>query len=119
MTENLVTLRAAFGQDEATHGLRRYRVDNDGTVQVPPDAVAPLIHTGGFYMADTETAEAPPGSALVRNSDPTATTGLGKPDGNGNFLVPAAVLRGLAAHGFLPVADGTGAAREPKTRSKG
>ncbi|MBV9553854.1 MAG: hypothetical protein JO032_13815, partial [Alphaproteobacteria bacterium] len=47
MTEELVALRAAFGQDEATHGARRYRVDNDGIVLVPREAVAPLIHTGG------------------------------------------------------------------------
>ena len=32
MTEELVALRAAFGQDEATHGAGRYRVDNDGIV---------------------------------------------------------------------------------------
>lgn len=35
----LIALRAVFGQDEANHGTRRYRIDAAGLVHVPPEAV--------------------------------------------------------------------------------
>ena len=39
---DLITLRAAFGQDEANYGHTGYPVDQkDGVIQVPLEAVAP------------------------------------------------------------------------------
>lgn len=49
----LIALRAAFGQDEANHGIRRYRVGGDGLVHVPAAAALFLVSKGGFVVAKT------------------------------------------------------------------
>src|SRR5262249_45997658 len=49
----MIALRAGFGQDEANHGTARFRVDNDGVVWVPQEAVAHLTSRGGFAVART------------------------------------------------------------------
>ena len=49
----LIALRAVFGQDEANHGMRRYRVGGDGLVRVPPRPLSYLISKGGFAVAKT------------------------------------------------------------------
>jgi hypothetical protein len=49
----LIALRAAFGQDEANYGIRRYRVDADGLVHVPAEAALSLVSKGGFVVAKT------------------------------------------------------------------
>jgi hypothetical protein len=46
----LVALRAVFGQDEANHGTRRYRVDSNGVVHVPAPVAPFLVGKGGFAM---------------------------------------------------------------------
>jgi hypothetical protein len=50
---DLIALRAVFGQDEANHGTRRYRVDRDGLVHVPVEAAFFLVARGGFAMVKT------------------------------------------------------------------
>jgi hypothetical protein len=52
----LMVLRAVFGQDEANHGTRRYRVGVDGLVRVPPEAAFHLIARGGFAVANLPAA---------------------------------------------------------------
>ena len=46
-----IALRAVFGQDEANHGMRRYRVGADGIVRVPPEVAIHLLKNGGFVAA--------------------------------------------------------------------
>ena len=58
----LIALRAAFGQDEANHGIRRYRVGGDGLVHVPAEAAFFLVNKGGFAVAKTTVAQVPGGS---------------------------------------------------------
>jgi hypothetical protein len=58
----LIALRAAFGQDEANHGIRRYRVGGDGLVHVPAEAAFFLVNKGGFAVAKTTVVEVPGGS---------------------------------------------------------
>lgn len=58
----LIALRAAFGQDEANHGIRRYRVGGDGLVHVPAEAAFFLVSKGGFAVAKTTVARVPGGS---------------------------------------------------------
>jgi hypothetical protein len=58
----LIALRAAFGQDEANHGIRRYRVGGDGLVHVPVEAAFFLVSKGGFAVAKTTVAQVPGGS---------------------------------------------------------
>lgn len=48
----MVRLRAPLGTDEANHGTNRYRVDNDGVIVVPREAVEPLVSVGGFHLIE-------------------------------------------------------------------
>jgi len=59
---DLVALRAVFGQDEANHGIARYRVGVDGFVYVPQEVAIYLIKNGGFAVAKAS-----------KNSDPNST----------------------------------------------
>ena len=61
---DLIALRAVFGQDEANHGTRRYRVDGDGLVHVPAEAAFFLVDKGGFAVVTTTVAGVPESSFL-------------------------------------------------------
>ncbi len=119
----LIALRAAFGQDEANHGIRRYRVGGDGLVHVPAEAAFFLVSRGGFAVAKTTVAQVPEGSlraALpdgVRTAaDPSSRVRLHddstggcshygckhRDDQNSDVLVPAEAAGNLLVHGFLP-----------------
>lgn len=54
-----IALRAVFGQDEANHGTRRYRVGPDGVVRVPPEVAVHLLKNGGFATAGDPPAPHP------------------------------------------------------------
>ncbi len=111
---DLIALRAMFGQDEANHGTARYRVGIDGTVNVPSDVAVHLVNNGGFSVLNrtAEAAVEPRASdvrcgPLVRVRHNTAVAC--SYDGNeyrataaGDFLVPAAAVMELMAHGFTP-----------------
>ena len=126
----LIALRAVFGQDEANHGTVRYRVDGDGLVRVPREAVSFLISNGGFALANTIAAAI--AEAQPTNADPTPLVRLHHDDAggcsyagseypsdeNGDVLVPPEAAAELAAHGFVPMLeDGSwcefGPPREP------
>src|SRR5487761_1794369 len=113
----LIALRAVFGQDEVNHGTMRYRVDGDGLVRVPREAVSFLISNGGFALANTTDA------AIVEvqptNADPTPLVRLHHDDAGrcsyagseyssddrGDVLVPPEAAAELAVHGFVPVPE--------------
>jgi hypothetical protein len=69
---SLIALRAVFGQDEASHGVRRYRVDNNGLVHVPAMVALFLTGKGGFVAAKTTL------SGIPENVPPMAAD-TGKP----------------------------------------
>jgi hypothetical protein len=110
----LVALRAVFGQDEANHGINRYRVGIDGIVWVPPEAAFQLIDRGGFAVASPPAAVAekngssgvPPG-ALIRSHHDASGDCSGREyrgDQNGDVIVPGEAAAELTAHGFVPLA---------------
>jgi polyhydroxyalkanoate synthesis regulator phasin len=109
---DLVTLLAPTGTDLANHGTNVYRVDNEGLVRVPREAVGPLIHNGGFSMVETETKLADQ-SGLVRLMYPDAVPGDErtfdghKPDKDGIIEVPAEkVAVALGSHGLVGEEEG-------------
>ncbi len=132
----LVALRAVFGQDEVNHGTARYRVDGDGLVRVPREAVLFLISNGGFALANT-TAAAAIAEAQPTNADPSPLVRLHHDDAGGcsyagrqypsdetgDVLVPPEAAAALAAHGFVPVLEyggwcGSGPPRESAAVAK-
>ena len=123
-TPDLIALRAMFGQEEANHGTRRYRVDSGGLVRVPAEAAFCLINNGGFAVASTTVAQVPRGSFPVpplenarSAADPCSLVrlhhdGAGgcshdgrkfQSDENGDVLVPVEAVVDLLTHGFIPV----------------
>ena len=92
------TLKAPKGKEEANANGKSYRVENDGTIEVPDDAVQPLLATGGFVEVDETPVEVPNGMVLVKSSDPTASCG-GEKVGD-KFMVDVLTANELASHGF-------------------
>lgn len=100
-----MALRAVFGQDEASHGAMRYRVDSDGLVRVPREAVPFLIGTGGFAVAKTNEAPAESGVAGLRRHEAVGGSCDGRDypsDQHGDVTIPAATALELMAHGAVP-----------------
>jgi hypothetical protein len=119
----LIALRAAFGQDEANHGIRRYRVGGDGLVHVPVEAAFFLVSKGGFAVAKPTVAQVPRGSPrtplpdVIRSAaDQSSRVRLHYDSSGGcshrrckhegdqtsDVLVPAEATSDLLVHGFLP-----------------
>ncbi|HEY3910383.1 MAG TPA: hypothetical protein VGM07_10870 [Stellaceae bacterium] len=113
----LIALRAVFGQDEANHGTARYRVDAEGLVHVPPEAVDFLISKGGFVLPKTSGAATaqpepidakPDGLVRLHHGDAAGCSYAGRQypsDENGDVLVPAPAAADLMAHGFVPAPE--------------
>lgn len=113
----LVALTAGFGQDEANHGVKRYRVGSDGILRVPPEVASHLLDRGGFALVSPPTAIAERGNpdgasagSLVRLHHDAASgcSYRGREywgDENGDIIVPAVAVAELAGHGFGPAAD--------------
>lgn len=103
----MVRLYATQGSDEANWGTFAYRVDNDGSVDVPEEAVADLIKTGG-YVLDAPKSFSSAGLARVRRADGGGLSYGGvsyEPDEDGVITVPAEAVDELQAHGFKPVGE--------------
>jgi hypothetical protein len=118
MTSKTRRLRAPAGADEANYGTERFRVDNDGTVTVPEEAVESLTHTGGFAEIDDEEKPVPAGLIYLAHPDGVGCSFGGvsySPDDKGRVTVPIVAVTALAAHGFVVPADPTPPADpEPK-----
>ena len=61
-----VRLIAPPGCDEASYGEHRFKVHDDGTVEVPMEAVEGLMHTGGFALAEHHEHRPSLGFAFMR-----------------------------------------------------
>jgi hypothetical protein len=107
MTSKTRRLRAPAGADEANYGTERFRVDNDGTVTVPEEAVESLTHTGGFAEIEEE-EPVPAGLIYLAHPDGVGCSFGGvsyAPDDKGRVTVPIVAVTALAAHGFVVPAD--------------
>lgn len=110
-----IALRAGFGQDEVSHGSKRYRVGADRLVVVPPEVAVYLIKNAGFHTVNAPDAtpeQSPPAGVrpqyLVQLRHPTAVAcSYGgceyRRNENAEFLVPAAAVADLKRHGFVAV----------------
>lgn len=105
-------LKAQPGTDEANYGGSRFRVDNDGFVEVPDEAAPSLIDRGGFVdAADApvnmgEAATSPVCRMLApENAGPVSWAGQVYEIAEGLVLVPPAASVDLAAHGFVLIKD--------------
>jgi len=98
-----VKMRAPKGTDQVNHGDTAYVTDKSGNVEVPAEAVAPLLAVGGF-VAEDESDEDPTGFVRVKHSgDATALSWRGDSyaiRADGSFLVPAVSAFDLLDHGF-------------------
>ena len=104
----LIALRAAFGQEEVNHGAVRYRVDIDGLVRVPREAVPFLVGTGGFAVATTNEGSVERGMIRLHHCEAAGCSYGGRHypnDANGDVIVPAAAAMALLAHGFESVTN--------------
>ena len=123
---DLIPLRAAFGQDEASHGAARYSLDDGGLIQVPLEAVGPLTTIGGFVLAKTGDNAISAGVLTLHHDDAAGCSYAGHQylgNSNGDVVVPAEAASELFAHGFVPVFEGTMLASSraksaPSNRSK-
>ena len=101
-------LRAPKGTDEANFGTHLYRVDNDGTVDVPDDAVPYLTSVGAFETID-EPSEIPHGSVrMLSTKGPMSVSVAGQSFNTGDDLivvVPLAFASEMLAHGLVYAPD--------------
>jgi hypothetical protein len=95
-------LKAPPGTDEANFGEERFRVDNDGMINVPEEAVAGLVAQGGFEEIRDDRPVVPVGFGRVRHADPEASCSGDKQD-DGSFMVSIESVNELVSHGFTPV----------------
>lgn len=98
-------LKAPVGADEANHGTERFRVDNNGAVDVTLEAVDPLVRVGGFVQ---DRGEDPVPVGMVRlKGEPGAFCAFGSDlysvGGDGILVVPASLKSHLISHGFEEV----------------
>jgi len=124
--DDLIQLRAVFGQDEANHGTMRYLVGPDGLVQVPRHAVGPLVTLGGFVLATIGNDTISSGLVNLHHDSAAGCSYAGRQylgEANGNVIVPAEAASQLLAHGFVAVSDQETTARSranspPRSRFK-
>ena len=68
---DLIRLRAPRGTSECSHNTSLYLVRENGCVDVPPEAVEPLLRVGGFTVEPPAPEDVPPAladvAALVRS----------------------------------------------------
>jgi hypothetical protein len=93
-------LKAPKGTDEANANGQSFRVDNDGTVEVPDEVAGPLVERGGFV--EVVEVVVPAGYLLVMHDNDPSASCEGEKFGEG-YLVPAHKAGELASHGFKAV----------------
>jgi hypothetical protein len=121
MARTTVRLHAPPGTDEANFGTTKYRVNNDGTIDVPEAAAEALLDRGGFAPDDEPDAPSAGMVPVQHATDPKATVSWGAvtyaPDENGILQVPAEAVADLGPHGFSGVEAKTDEEGHPLTAS--
>jgi hypothetical protein len=103
-----VKLRATQGADEANVDGVKYRVNNDGTVEVPQEAAPHLMGVGGFVEAEPNVPDLPEDHVRVAHDDATGLSFGGvsyERHEDGSFHVPAHAVAHLVAHGFVALEE--------------
>ncbi|NTF67967.1 hypothetical protein [Rhizobium rhizogenes] len=100
-------LKAPIGADGANIGTSLFKLDTDGNVTVPDDAVQTLIGVGGFSIIADVPVASEGETTLVSLNGPSSCSFGGKTfttDDNGYVVVPTDLVGSLLSHGFsLPV----------------
>jgi hypothetical protein len=118
MPKHKVRLHATQESDEANFGANRYRVDNNGDVDVDEEAVEALVAKGGFILDPAPPVEVPHGNIRVQHvSDPAAMCAHRGMEfaleSDGSVIVPIEAVEHLRAHGFHPVPEVIAPVAEP------
>ncbi|MGA9826050.1 MAG: hypothetical protein WBQ53_14625 [Methylocystis sp.] len=103
-----VRLIAPPGCDEANYGEHRFKVHEDGTVEVPMEAVEGLMHTGGFAPAKHPAPTPSLGFAFMRGLAGGSASWRGQafePNADGLLRVPQEAIADLLPHGFQLVGE--------------
>jgi hypothetical protein len=69
MPEKMVRLVAPAGTDECNFGTVRYRVGDDGTVVVPEQVAADLMHGANFSLAPMQPQDDPADDPLANDPE--------------------------------------------------
>lgn len=97
-------VHAPAGTDQVNVGTDQFRVDNDGDVEVPEEAVGPLLAVGGFTVDEERDAD-PTGFVRLKHHDGASACSWGgstyEAREDGSFAVPALAASDLLAHGFV------------------
>jgi hypothetical protein len=105
MAKTTTKLKVQAGTDEVNFGETRFPVDLNHEVDVPDDAVAGLIATGGCTVV-ADPIVLPDGLVQVRGPEGATSISWGgdvHESTDGLFMVPAGSVSDLMAHGFTPV----------------
>ncbi|WP_271024972.1 hypothetical protein [Rhizobium sp. RCAM05973] len=97
-------LKAPIGSEGANIGTTLFKLDPDGNVIVPDDAVQTLVGVGGFEIV-ADIPDAPEGQTVLRSVVGSQSCSFGdqsfSTDGNGYVTVPTALVDSLLSHGFV------------------
>ncbi|NTG73296.1 hypothetical protein G6M02_08135 [Agrobacterium rhizogenes] len=100
-------LKAPVGADGANIGTSLFKLDTDGNVTVPDDAVQTLVGVGGFSIIADIPVASEGETTLVSLNGPSACSFGDKTfatDDNGYVVVPTDLVASLLSHGFsLPI----------------
>lgn len=101
-------MKAPIGSEGANFGTKLFKLDDNGDVFVPDEAVATLSGVGGFELI-VEAQEIPQGQVKLRSligPQACSSNGVSYSTGeNDEVIVPTDVAEALLSHGFALVAD--------------
>lgn len=101
-------MKAPIGSEGANFGTKLFKLDDNGDVFVPDEAVETLAGVGGFELI-IEQQEIPQGQVKLRSligPQSCSSNGVSYSTGdNDEVIVPTDVAEALLSHGFALVAD--------------
>jgi|SRR6516162_443470 hypothetical protein len=104
--EGMVRVKMPKLTNEVNHGTTSYPVDNDGIVDLPPEAAEHVLRQGGAVLVEPLAATAEGTMKIKHTSDPNTTLGYGQdlyaPDSNGELTIPISIFSDVESHGFIP-----------------
>lgn len=101
-------MKAPVGSEGANFGTKLFKLDDNGDVFVPDEAVETLSGVGGFELI-IEPQEIPQGQVKLRSligPQSCSSDGISYSTGeNDEVIVPTDVAEALLSHGFVLVED--------------